>query len=68
MYPLAHTLLQFLLPPAVGSYLMRLSVVRMALPLVPMAFQLFPKWQASNQVLSERRLSLSRPGCCLMLK
>ncbi|GAB4819763.1 hypothetical protein N2152v2_006809 [Parachlorella kessleri] len=31
---------------SVGSYLMRLSVVRMLLPLVPMAFQLFPKWQA----------------------
>ena len=36
---------------AVGSYLVRLSLVRMALPLVPAAFQLYPKWQASGLVL-----------------
>ncbi|GAB4819671.1 hypothetical protein N2152v2_006717 [Parachlorella kessleri] len=34
------------LSSSVGSYIMRLSLVIMALPLVPMAFQLFPKWQA----------------------
>lgn len=28
---------------AVGSYLMRGNIVKMALPLVPMAFQLYPK-------------------------
>ncbi len=49
-----------MLPPAVGSYLMRLSVVRMLLPLVRMAFQLFPKWQASGLGLVEEIRSLVR--------
>ncbi|GAB4819764.1 hypothetical protein N2152v2_006810 [Parachlorella kessleri] len=35
---------------SVGPYLVRLSLVRMALPLVPAAFQLYPKWQASGLV------------------
>ncbi|GAB4819680.1 hypothetical protein N2152v2_006726 [Parachlorella kessleri] len=36
----------FYFPDKVGPYLMRLSLVRILLPLVPAAFQLFPKWQA----------------------
>lgn len=37
---------------AAGSCMMRLNMVRMALPIVPMAFHLFPKWHVSLWVMS----------------
>lgn len=35
---------------AVGSYIMRLGLVKMFLPLVPMMFQLFPRWHVSQSL------------------